>query len=370
MKRLASICMAIAQAVAVCCGAATGTDMFDAVRAGDAEKVKVLLQADPKLAAARTEDGSTALHLAALDGQSEMVRLLLASKAQVNARGLREETPLHMAMYDGHREMAELLLANQADVSAQNTAGETPLHVAARKGHRELVALLLEHHAEVNAKDRQEATALHAAAAEGHKEVVELLLSQNADLGARDKSGRTPKAVAAEKGHWNIVELLTPRVGEYYDLKRVVFEGAKTFPAEALRQGLKDTLDFFEISHPLAPRDAYLEAIERKLLLGYQHHGFAEAQIEARHDAKAGQIMVKVVEGPRFVCGGVRVNGVTNVPAVATLAVVALDAIVAQLSLDTNFLPALSNRSICGSEMVPGTPNTPSPGPTARMRTS
>src|ERR1035437_7523263 len=202
MKRLISIFAAVVQSVVMCYGAVPSTDIFDAVRAGDVEKVKTLLQADPKLATARTEDGSTALHLAALDGHSAIARLLLDSKAQVNARGLREETPLHMAMYDGHREVVEVLLAGQADVNAQNTAGETPLHVAARKGHRGLVALLLEHHAEVNAKDRQDATPLHATAAEGHKEVAELLLSGNADLSARDKSGRTPKAVAAEKGHW------------------------------------------------------------------------------------------------------------------------------------------------------------------------
>ena len=86
MKRLASICVAVAQAVALCRGAATGTDIFDAVRAGDVDKVKALLQADPKLAAARTEDGSTALHLAALEGQAAISRLLLASGAQVDAR--------------------------------------------------------------------------------------------------------------------------------------------------------------------------------------------------------------------------------------------------------------------------------------------
>jgi hypothetical protein len=278
--------MAVAQAAAVCCGAATSTDMFDAIRAGDAEKVKALLQADPKLAEARTEDTSTALHLAALEGQAEIARLLLANQAQVNARGLREETPLHMAMYNGNREVAELLLANQADVNAQNTAGETPLHLAARKGYRDL---------------------------------VELLVSQNADPGALDKSGRTPKTAAAEKEHWDIVELLTPRVGEFYDLQRIVFEGNKTFPAETLRQALKDTLDFFEISNPLAPRDAYLEAIERKLLLGYQHNGFPEAHIEARHDAKAARILVTVAEGPRYVCGGVKVTGATNVSAAAII---------------------------------------------------
>ena len=124
VRKYAFICVAVTQVLAGACGATVSTELFDAVRAGDAEKTKALLQADPKLAGARTEDGSTALHLAALEGQEAVARVLLASGAQVNARGLREETPLHMAMYDGRREVAELLLASQADANAQNTAGK------------------------------------------------------------------------------------------------------------------------------------------------------------------------------------------------------------------------------------------------------
>ena len=263
-------------------GAASNTDLFDAVRSGDAEKVKALLQADPKLVEARTEDGSTALHLAALEGQAVVAGLLLTNGAAVNALGLRGETPLHMAMYDGHREVAEVLLASQADVNARNTAGETPLHLAAGKGYRDL---------------------------------VELLLSQNADPGARDNAGRTPKMAAVEKEHWEVVELLTLRVGDYYDVQRIVFEGAKTFPPEALRQALRRTREFFEVSNPLAPLDAYLETVQRKLLLGYQHCGFPEARIEARVDARAGRVVVTVEEGPRYVCGGIKVSGAKEVPA-------------------------------------------------------
>ena len=137
MKRAALILVTVAQVLAAACWASSQADLFEAVRAGDTEKVKALLQADPKLAEARTEDGSTALHLAALEGQAAVAQLLLASGAHVNARGLREETPLHMAMYDGHREVAEVLLASHAEVNARNTAGETPLHLAARKGHRD-----------------------------------------------------------------------------------------------------------------------------------------------------------------------------------------------------------------------------------------
>lgn len=282
MKRAAFILVVAAQVLVAACRAGSSTDFFDAVRAGDAEKVKALLQADPKLAEARTEDGSTALHLAALEGEAAVARLLLAGGAQVNARGLREETPLHMAMYDGHREVAEVLLASQADANARNTVGETPLHLAARNGFREL---------------------------------VELLLSQNADPGARDNAGRTPKMAAAEKERWGVTELLTLRVGDYFDLQRFVFEGVKAFPPESLRQALRRTRDFFEVSHPLAQQDTYLDAIQRKVLLGYQHHGFPGARIEARPDARAGRVVVTVEEGPRYVCGEVKVTGAEKVPA-------------------------------------------------------
>ena len=129
-----------------------------------------------------------------------MQTVLLASKAQVNARGLREETPLHMAMYDGHREVAELLLASQADPDARNTAGETPLHLAARKGHRDLAGLLLEHHADVNAKDIDGFTALIRASNDGYAGVARALIAAGADLNA--KAHRALGDVALEAQDW------------------------------------------------------------------------------------------------------------------------------------------------------------------------
>ncbi|XP_059614503.1 oxysterol-binding protein-related protein 1 isoform X2 [Phlebotomus argentipes] len=59
-------------------------------------------------------------------------------------------TPLHLATYFGHREVMEILLARNADINAVNDAGDTPLHKAAFIGREDLVMLLLQFNANVN----------------------------------------------------------------------------------------------------------------------------------------------------------------------------------------------------------------------------
>ena len=66
--------------------------------------------------------------------------------------------------------------------------------------------------------------------------------------------------------------------------------------------------------------DAYLEAVEKRLQLGYQHQGFLEAQVSVQAIAKTGDVKVKVTEGPRYACGAVKITGVKNMPAEAIMA--------------------------------------------------
>jgi ankyrin repeat protein len=61
----------------------------------------------------------------------------------------------------GHKDVVELLLANKADVNAKSNGGWTPLHEAAMSGHKEVAGLLLANKAEVNAKDNKGETPLH-----------------------------------------------------------------------------------------------------------------------------------------------------------------------------------------------------------------
>lgn len=53
-------------------------------------------------------------------------------------------TPLHIACERGHAEVVELLLAHEADVEAKDISGNTPLHVAAQSQQTKIVQKLLD----------------------------------------------------------------------------------------------------------------------------------------------------------------------------------------------------------------------------------
>jgi len=98
-------------------------------------------------------------------GHRDVAELLLASKADVNAKDSNGDTPLLYAAGEEHKDVAELLLANKADVNARNSNGWTPLHEAAMDGQKDMVELLLAHGADINARNNRGETALHMVSA-------------------------------------------------------------------------------------------------------------------------------------------------------------------------------------------------------------
>ena len=84
-------------------------EIHDAAKAGDLEKVKALLKANPDLVnskdTSRRYDGYTPLHSAVEKRQNEMVELLLANKADVNANVSSVGSPLHLAAARGYMDI-------------------------------------------------------------------------------------------------------------------------------------------------------------------------------------------------------------------------------------------------------------------------
>ena len=78
----------------------------------------------------RTEDKTTALHLAILRGDADIVKTLIDAGADVNAQNIGKMTPLHQAAIDGRYEIVKLLIESGADVNLRNVRGKTPLWAA------------------------------------------------------------------------------------------------------------------------------------------------------------------------------------------------------------------------------------------------
>uniref|UniRef100_A0A672JHV5 Ankyrin 3a n=1 Tax=Salarias fasciatus TaxID=181472 RepID=A0A672JHV5_SALFA len=151
--------------------------------------------------------GNTALHIASLAGQTEVVKELVTNGANVNAQSQNGFTPLYMAAQENHLEVVRFLLENSASQSMATEDGFTPLAVALQQGHDQVVSLLLEN----DTKGKVRLPALHIAARKDDTKAAALLLQNDHNADVESKSGFTPLHIAAHYGNINVATLLLNR---------------------------------------------------------------------------------------------------------------------------------------------------------------
>jgi len=154
----------------------------------------------------------TALHLAAINGLTDMCRTLLEFNADIKLRDKNCYTSLHHAVEGNYFDTATLLVKRGVDLNAEDYRyGRTALHIAAEKGLTEMVTMLLIRGADMYASGDQfySRTPLHLACIEGHTDVVRVLVKRGADVaklsGFLDKN---PLHLACEYNHWECAEIL------------------------------------------------------------------------------------------------------------------------------------------------------------------
>ena len=175
----------------------------------------------------------TSLWLAASSNGVDVMRILIANEANVNARC----TPLVISAECGNIKAAQLLIAEGADVNATDKDGDTPLHASLAKNHFEVAKLLLNHEADVNVRNKKNATPLHFliynsgdqemvtlllankadmyngatplhAVRRGNAHAAKLLLDNKADVNVTKNYGAAPMCIAAQDGRVDLVKLL------------------------------------------------------------------------------------------------------------------------------------------------------------------
>ena len=248
----------------------TRSSFVDAVRSGEIKQVEALWHP-----AVSVSDWNRwhLLHLAAEQGNADILSFFLERGASINELNSRRYAPLHLAAWGDHEEAVLVLLLRGADAeltmglgltaegvarrrnSAVATVFEcfrdyrlnspvnprwgngrmTLLHYLALRGYFFAADLLLDRGANPNARDMQrnnqdsseEITPLHVAAVANRAEMVMLLCNRGAEVNARDINGLTPLHYAVEAGNVDIVDCLLERAADIEAVGHV--EGARGY---------------------------------------------------------------------------------------------------------------------------------------------
>jgi len=155
-------------------------------------------------------DENTAMHLAALEGNADVIESLAAAGAQIDPLNCDSSTPLQLAAVEGHSVAVSKLLSRKANLDMTDTAGNTALHLATGEGHVDVMQVLLDTKANPELRDANNWTPLMLAAASGEGEAA-ATLRPYADVGAVDAGGRSSLQLAAIEGHLEVVSVLKPQ---------------------------------------------------------------------------------------------------------------------------------------------------------------
>jgi ankyrin repeat protein len=161
------------------------------------DKVAKALMANAKTDVEKLDAaGENAMMLAALNGDTALVKALIDKGAEVNKKGW---APLHYAAANGHDDIVQLLLDHSAYIDAGSPNGTTPLMMAARGNHLSTVKVLLDAGADSHVKNQIGMTALDFAKRYQAKDVEQGLQ----DMYAREAaaaSGASAASTPAQNG--------------------------------------------------------------------------------------------------------------------------------------------------------------------------
>lgn len=181
-------------------------DFFRAVRSDNASSIQELLNRgfDPNTV---DEQGQAGLLIAMREPSPKVIQVLLDSpKTNVEVRNAKDESPLMLAALKGQQDLVKRLIARDADV---NKPGWTPLHYAATGGHVAIMKELLENYAFIDAQSPNGSTPLMMAAMYGSAAAVQLLLDEGADTAMKNQLGMTALDFAKRANRPDAVRLLS-----------------------------------------------------------------------------------------------------------------------------------------------------------------
>ncbi|MHC4926885.1 MAG: ankyrin repeat domain-containing protein [Planctomycetota bacterium] len=184
------------------------TALFLACLADQPQLVKKILDAGGKQDIANNK-GNLPLHAAAANGNTEIASLLVGTGADINAAGDNGKSPLYWATLNNQLDMVRYLLKMGANPTQPKTGGWYPIHAAAGGGRIDILKAFLEHGVSADIQNLQNGfTPLCDAANSQQLEACQCLIENGADVNLLSYYHWSPLMYATGKGNADIVQLL------------------------------------------------------------------------------------------------------------------------------------------------------------------
>ncbi|CDM38235.1 Ankyrin repeat-containing domain [Penicillium roqueforti FM164] len=156
----------------------------------------------------KDDDGQTALHWAARNGQVEAAELLLKHGLEVYGAGKERKTALHYAADQDDSQLIKLLVQYRANIEYTDIDGQTPLLTAVQNVKLELAQELVRLGASIKAIDSMRRSALHLSTKGGSRsiQITNFLLARGACSEICDVGNMMPLHYAIRKGSKDTAE--------------------------------------------------------------------------------------------------------------------------------------------------------------------
>ncbi len=186
---------------------------LDYVKKGDLAGVKeeLIKSTDTH---ALDEKGRTALMIATINGNAQIVEALLADGVVINARDSSGETALFFAVRYSKTNILRLLLNNGADTFARNNSNKTAHMVAEESRKKDIAEIIFLHEiANFDIIPTPEGSAIYRdkyfeSAKDGDLHAIRDEMQSNRDLHRRDQNGMNALMYAARSGRAHTTRLL------------------------------------------------------------------------------------------------------------------------------------------------------------------
>ena len=175
------------------------SEFVKAAQNGDLNEVKRLFALNPGIINELDREHDTAIMKACRDCNAvNVVAFLLENGANINDkeyRDLIDQTPLIIAAFNGCTDIVKMLLDAGANIEHKNDQGENALISAAQEGNINVVKILLDAGADVNQSNTDGETALDLAIRlKQKKDLIDLLREKTGGaMGIKKRSKRISK---------------------------------------------------------------------------------------------------------------------------------------------------------------------------------